>query len=105
MVRDKRYVLKEKMETHQLWNVNFLNQILDTMAEGLFTLDEQGVITSWNRSMEKISGYSAQEAVGHPDSMQPVLWQKVPCGCKCLRRDSARQDRGQRMFHPPQGRS
>ena len=51
------------METHQLWNVNFLNQILDTMAEGLFTLD-QGIITSWNKSMEKISGYSAQEAVG-----------------------------------------
>lgn len=53
------------METHQLWNVNFLNQILDTMAEGLFTLDDQGIITSWNRSMEKISGYSAKEAIGH----------------------------------------
>jgi len=53
------------METHQLWNVNFLNQILDTMAEGLFTLDDQGIITSWNRSMEKISGYTAREAVGN----------------------------------------
>lgn len=52
------------METHQLWNVNFLNQILDTMAEGLFTLDEQGVITSWNKSMEKITGYTASEAIG-----------------------------------------
>jgi PAS domain S-box-containing protein len=57
------------MKTHQLWNVNFLNQILDTMAEGLFTLDEQGMITSWNRSMEKISGYSAREAVGRPCSL------------------------------------
>jgi two-component system, NtrC family, response regulator HydG len=52
------------METHELWNVHFLNQILDTMAEGLFTLDDNGIITSWNKSMEKISGYSAQEAVG-----------------------------------------
>ncbi|MCP3901302.1 MAG: PAS domain S-box protein [Desulfobacteraceae bacterium] len=52
------------MDTHELWNVHFLNQILDTMAEGLFTLDDQGVITSWNKSMEKISGYSALEAVG-----------------------------------------
>ncbi|MCK5164848.1 MAG: sigma 54-interacting transcriptional regulator [Desulfobacula sp.] len=52
------------METYQLWNVNFLNQILDTMAEGLFTLDDQGIITSWNKSMEKISGYSEQEALG-----------------------------------------
>ena len=53
------------METHQLCNANFLNQILDTMAEGLFTLDDQGTITSWNKSMEKISGYSAIEAIGN----------------------------------------
>jgi PAS domain S-box-containing protein len=52
------------MKTHELWNVHFLNQIIDTMAEGLFTLDDQGIITSWNRAMEKISGFSAQEAVG-----------------------------------------
>ena len=52
------------MKTHDIWNVSFLNQILDTMAEGLFILDSRGVITSWNRSMEKISGYSAQEAIG-----------------------------------------
>jgi PAS domain S-box-containing protein len=52
------------MKTHELWNVHFLNQIIDTMAEGLFTLDNQGIITSWNRAMEKISGFSALEAVG-----------------------------------------
>ena len=57
------------METHQLWNVDFLNQILDTMAEGLFTLDDQGMITSWNKSMEKITGYSEQEAVGDTCSL------------------------------------
>lgn len=34
------------------------------MAEGLFTLDDQGIITSWNQAMEKISGFSALEAVG-----------------------------------------
>ena len=53
------------METHQLWNVNFLNQIIDIMAEGLFTLDDQGIITSWNKSMEKITGYYAREAIGN----------------------------------------
>ncbi|MBU8911074.1 MAG: sigma 54-interacting transcriptional regulator [Desulfobacterales bacterium] len=57
------------METYQLWNVNFLNQILDTMAEGLFTLDDQGIITSWNKSMEKITGYSEQEALGNTCSL------------------------------------
>ncbi len=50
--------------THSLWNVHFLNQILDSMAEGVFTLDTQGRITSWNRAMEGISGYTASEALG-----------------------------------------
>jgi two-component system, NtrC family, response regulator HydG len=57
------------MQTHQLWDINFLNQILDTMAEGLFTLDDQGVINSWNKAMEKITGYTAPEAVGHTCSL------------------------------------
>ncbi|OQY11346.1 MAG: diguanylate cyclase [Desulfobacteraceae bacterium 4572_19] len=35
------------------------------MAEGLFTLDDKGIITSWNKSMEKITGYIAEEAIGH----------------------------------------
>lgn len=52
------------MKTHEIWTGPFLNQILDTMAEGLFILDSRGVITSWNQSMEKISGYTAQEAIG-----------------------------------------
>jgi two-component system, NtrC family, response regulator HydG len=52
------------VKTHELWNVHFLNQIIDSMAEGLFTLDDRGIITSWNRAMEKISGFTALEAVG-----------------------------------------
>ena len=52
------------MEKHEIWDVPFLNQILDTMAEGLFIMDAKGVIISWNRSMEKISGYTAQQAIG-----------------------------------------
>jgi len=51
-------------KTHAVWNVRFLNQIMDSMAEGVFTLDTQGRITSWNRSMEKITGYDASQALG-----------------------------------------
>ncbi|MCP3952293.1 MAG: PAS domain-containing protein, partial [Desulfobacterales bacterium] len=34
------------------------------MADGVFTLDMQGRISSWNKSMERISGYSAAQALG-----------------------------------------
>jgi PAS domain S-box-containing protein len=34
------------------------------MAEGVFTLDRRGRITSWNPSMERITGYRAEEVLG-----------------------------------------
>jgi two-component system response regulator HydG len=50
-------------KTHEIWNIHFIEQIIDTMADGVFTLDNNGRITSWNRSMERISGYTADEAM------------------------------------------
>jgi two-component system response regulator HydG len=52
-------------KTHEIWNIHFIEQIIDTMADGVFTLDNIGRVTSWNRSMERISGYTAEEAMGN----------------------------------------
>ena len=52
-------------KTHDIWNIHFIEQIIDTMADGVFTLDNNGRVTSWNRSMERISGFSAEEAIGN----------------------------------------
>jgi two-component system response regulator HydG len=52
-------------KTHEIWNIHFIEQIIDTMADGVFTLDNTGRVTSWNRSMERISGYTAEEAMGN----------------------------------------
>ena len=51
-------------KTHDIWNARFINRIIDSMADGVFTMDDQGRISSWNPSMERISGYSATEALG-----------------------------------------
>jgi PAS domain S-box-containing protein len=50
--------------TREIWNVRFINRIIDSMADGVFTMDAQGRISSWNPSMERISGYTAGEAMG-----------------------------------------
>ena len=55
---------KTDPKTHELWNVRFINRIIDSMADGVFTMDAKGRISSWNPSMERISGYSAEEALG-----------------------------------------
>ncbi|WP_373501298.1 sigma-54 interaction domain-containing protein [Desulfococcus sp.] len=38
--------------------------VLESMADGVFTLDEKGRITLWNPAMARISGYRAEEALG-----------------------------------------
>jgi two-component system, NtrC family, response regulator HydG len=42
----------------------FFSQVISSMADGLFIMDEAGKIVTWNPSMERISGYTAKEAVG-----------------------------------------
>jgi two-component system, NtrC family, response regulator HydG len=51
-------------DNEKIWNQRFVRRIVDSMADGVFILDSEGRIVSWNRSMERISGYTADEALG-----------------------------------------
>ena len=52
-----------------IFNSRFINHIIDSMADGVFTMDNNGKITSWNRSMTRITGYSPDEAIGRSCSL------------------------------------
>lgn len=45
-------------------SVSFFNIILDSIADGVFTINNQEEITSFNRAAEKITGFSREEAIG-----------------------------------------
>ena len=62
---------------------DFAELLLDSMADGVFTLDKQGHITRWNPAMERISGYAENEALGKPCtilSFNRCLGQNCPAG-------------------------
>ncbi len=42
----------------------FIKLLWESMADGVFTLDGNGRITSWNPAMEHITGYRAEEVMG-----------------------------------------
>ncbi len=44
----------------------YLKSILESSPNATITYDLKGTITSWNAAAEKICGYSAEEAMGHP---------------------------------------
>jgi len=53
------------MKGKTILDPNSASLLLDCMADGVFTLDDKGRITSWNPAMERISGYTAEEAIGN----------------------------------------
>jgi len=56
-------------KTRSILDPSFSSLLLESMADGVFTLDEKGRITSWNASIERITGYTAYEAIGQPCAM------------------------------------
>ncbi len=44
---------------------HFFNVILDSVADGVFTINEKGEITFFNRAAEEITGFAREEALGH----------------------------------------
>jgi diguanylate cyclase (GGDEF)-like protein/PAS domain S-box-containing protein len=45
-------------------NQNFYKEIIDNLYEGVYFVDRDRVITYWNKGAERITGYTAQQAIG-----------------------------------------
>ncbi len=54
--------IPDKSTISSLWR----GTILDSIADGLFTVDESWTITSFNRAAERITGFERHEAIGKP---------------------------------------
>ena len=55
--------------------------ILASVADGVFTIDRNRIITSFNRAAESITGWKQDEVIGKPCS---VIFQSSICGDDCL---------------------
>ena len=53
-----------KNESDRRENEAMFRQMLDSTNDAVVTMNATGVLTSWNRSAEKIFGWTAAEAVG-----------------------------------------
>lgn len=46
-------------------DISFYQEILDSLAEGVYFVDLDRKITYWNKAAERLSGYTAQEVLGN----------------------------------------
>jgi PAS domain S-box-containing protein len=58
--RVKREVMKTRLDSR------FFSLIFDTIPQGIFTINELGLITSFNRAAQEMIGYSEDEVLGRP---------------------------------------
>lgn len=54
--------------------------ILESISDGVFTVDQEWKITSFNRAAEEITGVSRKDAIGHPCS---DVFRSSMCGTDC----------------------
>ncbi len=47
-----------------LVRADVLAQVVESVAEGVYILDREGVIAFWSKGAERITGYSKEEAIG-----------------------------------------
>ncbi|MHB1576932.1 MAG: GGDEF domain-containing protein [Candidatus Dormibacteria bacterium] len=45
---------------------DFYKDLVDNLHDGVYFVDRERVITYWNKGAERITGYAASQAVGHP---------------------------------------
>jgi len=57
----------ERRDAHE--NASLLAAIVESSSEAIIVQDLGGHITGWNPGAERLTGYSAAEALGHPMSM------------------------------------
>jgi PAS domain S-box-containing protein len=70
--------------------------ILDVLDQGVFTIDREGRVTSFNRAAEAITGYPAAEALGQPCS---AVFRSDLCGKACPLQGTIRSGQQQRDRH------
>lgn len=58
----------------------FFTVVIESLQDSVVTINPDGIITSWNKSAERIYGYPAEEAIGRsmgmvtfPDDFKELL--------------------------------
>jgi PAS domain S-box-containing protein len=58
-ISERKQLEQKQLEAHER-----LRSVVDYIADGVVTVDEQGVVASWNQAAERIFGYTSDEIIG-----------------------------------------
>ncbi len=87
--------MKNHKSSHKLKDSAY-KTILDSIADGVFTVDKDWIISSWNKAAEQITGFSKEEAVGQ--NCFDVLRANI-CQTACVLRETIKT--GKKLINVP----
>jgi PAS domain S-box-containing protein len=62
-------LLRRLLRQRPYVTASLLASIVESSDDGIYSLDLDGIITSWNKGAEQLFGYTAAEVVGKPVAM------------------------------------
>ncbi len=88
--RHKARALAQELHLKWLSQKQHAETVLSSIADGVYTVEGQRVIKTWNRAAEQITGFTAQEAIGRPcrqllkhqDESGKALCDTESCPCR-----------------------
>ncbi len=76
---EEAYINLQNRSEELLKTKDYLEKVLVTTPSGLFTVDLNRIITSWNKTAEKITGFKAEETIGK----ECTILRGSPCPDEC----------------------
>ncbi|MGB5986063.1 MAG: PAS domain-containing protein [Desulfobacterales bacterium] len=77
-INRERNVYAQETRQKLVANENTMSQIIDGSTIPTFVIDQNHIVTHWNRACEKLTGYKAKEMVGSDHQWKPFRSEKRP---------------------------
>jgi PAS domain S-box-containing protein len=73
-------LVNSRLQQHVSRIMEYLRNVSESLDEGIFIVDDRGVVVCWNRAAQDLLGYERKDVIGMPIAalgLEKMTWEKV----------------------------